>query len=115
MSTKEVQAKWERTNIRNWSEIYSQLRIFFSEIMEKYTKLKVVYSLIYGPVEYKMFDIETLIMLFYPSILYRVSFAKYAVAFFSISLSYFRILFSTFNCLSSDNNSCCENLLLFLD
>jgi hypothetical protein len=42
MSTKEVQAKWERTNIRNWSEIYSQLRIFFSEIMEKYTKLKVV-------------------------------------------------------------------------
>ena len=26
-------------------------------------------------------------MLFYPSILYRVSFAKYAVAFFKISLS----------------------------
>jgi transposase-like protein len=38
MSTQEVQAKWERTSIRNWSEIYPQLCIFFSEIMEKYTK-----------------------------------------------------------------------------
>ena len=36
--TQEVQAKWERTSIRNWSEIYPQLCIFFSEIMEKYTK-----------------------------------------------------------------------------
>ena len=38
MSTQEVQAKWERTSIRNWSEIYPQLCLFFSEIMEKYTK-----------------------------------------------------------------------------
>ncbi len=38
MSTREVQAKWERTSMRNWSEIYPQLCIFFSEIMEKYTK-----------------------------------------------------------------------------
>ena len=38
MSTQEVQIKWERTSIRNWSEIYPQLCIFFSEIMEKYTK-----------------------------------------------------------------------------
>ena len=38
MSTQEVQAKWERTSMRNWSEIYPQLCIFFSEIMEKYIK-----------------------------------------------------------------------------
>ncbi|MCT7496001.1 IS256 family transposase [Aliarcobacter cryaerophilus] len=38
MSTQEVQSKWERTSMRNWSEIYPQLCIFFSEIMEKYTK-----------------------------------------------------------------------------
>ncbi|MDD3008412.1 MAG: hypothetical protein PHQ70_06035 [Arcobacter sp.] len=38
ISTQEVQVKWERTSIRNWSEIYPQLCIFFSEIMEKYTK-----------------------------------------------------------------------------
>lgn len=38
ISTQEVQAKWERTSMRNWSEIYPQLCIFFSEIMEKYTK-----------------------------------------------------------------------------
>ena len=38
MSTQEVKAKWERTSMRNWSEIYPQLCIFFSEIMEKYTK-----------------------------------------------------------------------------
>ena len=38
MSTQEVQAKWERTSMRNWSEIYPQLCIFFSEIIEKYTK-----------------------------------------------------------------------------
>lgn len=38
LSTQEVQAKWERTSMRNWSEIYPQLCIFFSEIMEKYTK-----------------------------------------------------------------------------
>jgi len=38
LSTQEVQAKWERTSLRNWSEIYPQLCIFFSEIMQKYTK-----------------------------------------------------------------------------
>lgn len=38
LSTQEVQIKWERTSLRNWSEIYPQLCIFFSEIMEKYTK-----------------------------------------------------------------------------
>ncbi len=37
-ATQEVQGKWERTSIRNWSEIYPQLCIFFSEVMEKYTK-----------------------------------------------------------------------------
>ena len=37
-ATQEVQGKWERTSIRNCSEIYPQLCIFFSEIMEKYTK-----------------------------------------------------------------------------
>jgi transposase-like protein len=38
LSTQEVQNKWSRNGIRNWSEIYPQLCIFFSEIMEKYTK-----------------------------------------------------------------------------
>ncbi len=38
LSTQEVQVKWEKTRMRNWSEIYPQLCIFFSEIMEKYTK-----------------------------------------------------------------------------
>ena len=38
LSTQEVQIKWERTSMRNWSEIYPQLCIFFSEVMEKYTK-----------------------------------------------------------------------------
>ena len=38
LSTQEVQGKWERSSMRNWSEIYPQLCIFFSEIMEKYTK-----------------------------------------------------------------------------
>jgi transposase-like protein len=38
MSTQEVQQKWERSSVRNWSEIYPQLCIFFSEVMEKYTK-----------------------------------------------------------------------------
>ena len=37
-ATQEVQGKWERTSMRNWSEIYPQLCIFFSEVMEKYTK-----------------------------------------------------------------------------
>lgn len=38
LSTQEVQEKWSRNGIRNWSEIYPQLCIFFSEIMEKYTR-----------------------------------------------------------------------------
>ncbi len=38
LSTQEVQNKWKRARVRNWSEIYPQLCIFFSEIMEKYTK-----------------------------------------------------------------------------
>lgn len=38
LSTQEVQNKWDRAGIRNWSEIYPQLSIFFSEIMSKYTK-----------------------------------------------------------------------------
>ena len=38
LATQEVQNKWNRTSLRNWSEIYPQLSIFFSEIMSKYTK-----------------------------------------------------------------------------
>jgi putative transposase len=38
LSIQEVQNKWKNSKVRNWSEIYPQLRIFFSEIMEKYTK-----------------------------------------------------------------------------
>ena len=38
LATQEVQEKWSRNGLRNWSEIYPQLCIFFSEIMEKYTK-----------------------------------------------------------------------------
>jgi transposase-like protein len=38
LTTQEVQEKWNRTRVRSWSEIYPQLCIFFSEIMEKYTK-----------------------------------------------------------------------------
>lgn len=38
LATQEAQEKWNRTGVRNWSEIYPQLCIFFSEIMEKYTK-----------------------------------------------------------------------------
>ena len=38
LSTQEVQEKWNRNGLRNWSEIYPQLCIFFSEIMEKYTR-----------------------------------------------------------------------------
>ncbi len=37
LTTQEVQKKWSRTKIRNWSEIYPQLCIFFEEIMVKYT------------------------------------------------------------------------------
>ena len=49
-------------------------------------------------------------MLFYPSILYRVSNAAYAVAFFRISLSCLSNLFSARSCFSSATNSCCEDL-----
>jgi len=38
LSTQEQQKKWNRTSLRNWSEIYPQLSIFFSEILSKYTK-----------------------------------------------------------------------------
>ncbi len=38
LATQEVQEKWKSAKIRNWSEIYPQLSIFFSEIMKKYTK-----------------------------------------------------------------------------
>ena len=38
LSTQEVQKKWNRNGLVNWSEIYPQLCIFFSEIMEKYTR-----------------------------------------------------------------------------
>ena len=38
LATQEVQEKWKNSRIRDWSEIYPQLSIFFSEIMEKYTK-----------------------------------------------------------------------------
>jgi len=38
LSTQEVQEKWNRNGLRNWSEIYPQLCIFFSKIMEKYTR-----------------------------------------------------------------------------
>jgi hypothetical protein len=38
LSTQEVQVKWEKSRMRNGSEIYPQLCIFFSGIMEKYTK-----------------------------------------------------------------------------
>lgn len=38
LSIQTVQEKWTRTGLRNWSEIYPQLSIFFSEIMSKYTK-----------------------------------------------------------------------------
>ncbi len=34
LATQEVQNKWNSSKIRNWSEIYPQLCIFFSEIME---------------------------------------------------------------------------------
>ena len=37
MGLKNAEQKWTMP-IRNWSEIYPQLCIFFSEIMEKYTK-----------------------------------------------------------------------------
>jgi transposase-like protein len=38
LATQEVQEKWKGAKIRDWSDIYPQLSIFFSEIMQKYTK-----------------------------------------------------------------------------
>jgi putative transposase len=38
LATQQIQEKWSRTSVRNWSEIYPQLCIFFDEIMEKYEK-----------------------------------------------------------------------------
>lgn len=38
LSTQEVQNKWNKNSLRNWSEIYPQLCIFFEEIMVKYAK-----------------------------------------------------------------------------
>jgi transposase-like protein len=38
LSIQKIQTKWEVTRIRNWSEIYPQLSIFFSEILSKYIK-----------------------------------------------------------------------------
>ena len=38
LSIQGVQEKWNKTSIRNWSEIYPQLCIFFSDIMQKYSK-----------------------------------------------------------------------------
>jgi len=37
-TTQEVGEKWKGAKIRDWSDIYPQLSIFFSEIMQKYTK-----------------------------------------------------------------------------
>jgi len=54
LTTQEVQNKWKTTKLRNWSEIYPQLCIILSEIMEKYTKLFKgvvggLHSLVYKP------------------------------------------------------------------
>jgi transposase-like protein len=38
MAIYQQQEKWNRTSIRNWSEIYPQLSIFFSEIMAEYER-----------------------------------------------------------------------------
>ena len=38
LSTQEVQEKWNKNSLRNWSEIYPQLCIFFNKIMAKYTR-----------------------------------------------------------------------------
>ncbi len=37
LSTQQIQTKWDKTKVRNWSEIYPQLCIFFQDIMIKYT------------------------------------------------------------------------------
>jgi len=38
MAIYQQQEKWNITKVRNWSEIYPQLSIFFSEIMAKYER-----------------------------------------------------------------------------
>ena len=38
LATQKQQEKWKVSRVRKWHEIYPQLCIFFSEIMEKYTK-----------------------------------------------------------------------------
>ena len=38
MAIYQQQEKWNITRVRNWSEIYPQLSIFFSEIMAKYER-----------------------------------------------------------------------------
>ena len=38
LSTQQIQEKWSRTRVRNWSAIYPQLCIFFEEVMAKYEK-----------------------------------------------------------------------------
>jgi len=54
LSTQQVQDKWSKTKIRNWSEIYPQLCIFFEDLMIKYTSWEYevrggLHSLIYSP------------------------------------------------------------------
>lgn len=38
LATQQIQEKWQRSKVRNWSEIYPQLCIFFDEVMGKYEK-----------------------------------------------------------------------------
>ena len=38
LATSQIQEKWNRTRVINWSEIYPQLCIFFEEVMAKYEK-----------------------------------------------------------------------------
>jgi len=38
LAIQEQQNKWNRSNIRNWCEIYPQLSIFFSEVMSIYSR-----------------------------------------------------------------------------
>ena len=38
LATSQIQEKWQRPRVRNWSEIYPQLCIFFEEVMAKYER-----------------------------------------------------------------------------
>ena len=38
LATSQIQEKWQRTRVRNWSEIYPQLCIFFEEVVAKYER-----------------------------------------------------------------------------